>query len=278
VTPSSGCHAPASYVGAEVAVGTRHGKETAFAPAFARWLGASVRASTRLDTDALGTFTGDVPRSLSPRDAAVAKATGAAVELGTPFGVATEASYAASFGGFGPVVHEELAVFVDLDQDIQVAHAMRAYVRLAPPVDVADEAQARAYLDRVGFPAQAVVARTSEGMTKGLQNEATVLALARRGTVRLEPDLRAHKNPPRRRTLRRLAWALTRRLCTACPVCGCQGFGPVDVVRGLPCGACGLPTSRVRADVDGCASCGVRVERPRALTRADPATCDVCNP
>ena len=30
--------------------------------------------------------------------------------------------------------------------------------------------------------------------------------------------------------------------------------------------------------VDGCASCGVRVERPRALTRADPATCDVCNP
>ncbi|MFX5574755.1 DUF6671 family protein, partial [Acinetobacter baumannii] len=69
-----------------------------------------------------------------------------------------------------------------------------------------------------------------------------------RGPVRLEPDLRAHLNPQRRRTLRGVAWGMAARLRTPCPACACPGFGPVDVVRGVPCGGCGTPTSRVRAD------------------------------
>lgn len=276
MTTTAGC--PAPYAGATVAVGTRHGKESAFAPAFRRWVGAAVRATIDLDTDALGTFTGDVPRALSPMDAAAAKAAGAAAELGTPFGVATEASYASALGGFGPVVHEELAVFVDLERGIRVPHGLRAYARVAAPRDVEDEAAARAYLDRVGFPGQAVVARLGDQLRKGLQDEELVLGLVRRRPVRLEPDLRAHMNPQRRRILRRVAWGMALRLRTTCPACACPGFGPVDVVRGVPCGACGTPTSRVRADVDGCAACPARRERPRPVAVADPATCDVCNP
>ncbi|MDY0829833.1 DUF6671 family protein [Microbacterium sp. BG28] len=266
------------YAGTTVAIGTLHGKESAFAPAFRRWLDAEVRPTVDLDTDALGTFTGDVPRALRPTDAAAAKAIAAAAELGTPLGLATEASYAMAFGGFGPVAHEELAMFVDLDRGIRVPHPIRSYARVAPAQVVADADEARRYLARVRFPHQGVVVRAEGRIHKGLQREEDVLALLRHGPMGLEPDLRAHMNPERRRTLRRLGWVMAARLRTPCPACETPGFGPVDVVRGLRCAACGARTSRVRADVDSCAACPERRERPRAVTSADPASCEVCNP
>ena len=270
--------APSPFHGATVAIGTVHGKEAAFAPAFRRWLGAQVVATVALDTDALGTFTRDVPRVLTPEEAATAKARGAAAELRTATAVATEASYSPAVGGFGPMVHEELAVFVDLERDIRVRHGIRQFVHVAPPRVVRTEGEARRYLTRVGFPAQAVVARTDEAMTKGIQDAATVLALVARGPVELEPDLRAHMNPERRRSLRRLSWMLAARLTCVCPGCACPGFGPVGVVRGLPCGACGNATSQVRLDVDGCPRCPEQRKRRRPAEVADPATCDACNP
>lgn len=270
--------ASSPYAGMTVAIGTLHGKESAFAPAFRRWLDAEVRPTVDLDTDALGTFTGDVPRALSPADAAAAKATAAAAELGTTLGLATEASYAMTFGGFGPVAHEELAVFVDLERGIRVPHPIRSYARVAPAQVVADADEVRRYLARVDFPHQGVVVRAQGRIHKGLQDETKVLAFLRHGSIGLEPDLRAHMNADRRRTLRRLGWVMAARLRTPCPACDCPGFGPVDVVRGLRCAACGAPTFRVRADVDACAVCPERRERPRAVTSADPASCEHCNP
>lgn len=266
------------YAGMTVAVGTMHGKDAAFAPAFARWLDAEVRPSVDLDTDALGTFTRDVPRAISPEDAAITKARAASSELGTPLGLATEASYAPVFGGFGPVVHEELAVFVDLNRGIHVAQGLRAYADVAPARAVTDEREAREYLDRIGFPHQAVVARTDGQLRKGIQDGALVRELVRRGAVVLEPDLRAHLNPQRRRTLRRLSWLMAERLRTPCAGCGCPGFGLVDAERGVPCAACGEPTALISADVHGCAACDEREVRPRSVRTADPATCARCNP
>jgi len=271
-------HPRSAYSGETIAVGTLHGKEAAFAPAFSRWLGAGVVPTTQLDTDSLGTFTRDVPRAGTPEQAATAKARGAALELGTSTGLATEASYAPALGGFGPMVHEELAVFIDVERGIRVRHGIRQYTHIAPARTVRTESEAQRYLARAGFPHQAVVARTATGIQKGIQDAAVIDALLRRGPVELEPDLRAHMNPTRRRVLRRLSWLLAARLAEPCPGCGCPGFGPVGVVRGLRCGACGNATSQVRIDVDGCPACNEQRERRRPQREADPATCDRCNP
>ncbi|MDQ1082461.1 MULTISPECIES: DUF6671 family protein [Microbacterium] len=267
-----------ALAGATVAFGTLHGKEEAFAPAFARWLGAEVRPSTALDTDALGTFTGDIPRRFTPEDAALTKARGAARELGTAAGLATEASYAPALGGFGPMLHEELAVFVDVDHGIHVSHRLRRHTHVTPRRVVRNESEARRYLSRAGFPHQGVVVRTGEELVKGVQDAAVILDRVRRGPVELEPDLRAHMNPERRRALRRLSWMLAARLRERCPGCGCAGFGPLGVVRGLPCAACGAATSQVRKEVDGCPACPEQRERLRPERAADPACCDACNP
>ncbi len=141
---------------------------------------------------------------------------GGGARVGTATGLATEASYAPALGGFGPMVHEELAVFIDLERGIRVRHGIRQYTHVAPARTVRTSAEARRYLARAGFPHHGVVARTADGVQKGIQDAAVIDALLRRGPVELEPDLRAHMNPTRRRVLRRLSWLLAARLTQLC--------------------------------------------------------------
>ena len=58
------------YQGAVAALATRHGKEAAVAPAMAEALGLEIMVPAELDTDSLGTFTGELPRPASMRETA----------------------------------------------------------------------------------------------------------------------------------------------------------------------------------------------------------------
>jgi hypothetical protein len=100
------------------------------------------------------------------------------------------------------------------------------------------------------------------------------------GRVWLETDMRAHRNPTRMRSIRRLGVALVRRLATPCPACAAPGWGLVDTEAGLPCGWCGAATTLTVIEVWGCQGCGHRQRRPRrdGLKQADPGQCHHCNP
>lgn len=271
------------YEGRTVAVGTLHGKQRQFAPAFARWHGMSACGTSALDTDLLGTFAGEVPRTLAPVEAAEAKAVAATEERGETLGVATEGSYVSSAGGFGPVVHEEVAVFVDRERGTRIVETMRGFAAAPAPVTLRERAGLEVTLRRLGFPENALIIRMPDGtIHKGITDRAAlewVVAEARAtGPVTLERDLRAHHNPSRQRVLRRLAWVLAARLGTPCPSCRAPGFGRVAVIRGLPCAWCGEPTRRSRAEMHGCVVCGERVEVDLGQASADPGSCDQCNP
>lgn len=92
--------------------------------------------------------------------------------------------------------------------------------------------------------------------------------------------MRADRNPTRLRVIRRLAVRLARRLRARCPACAAPGWGVLDLVPGLPCRWCGLPTDLARGELLGCARCEERREQPRpdGLTMADPGDCPRCNP
>ncbi|MEZ5786523.1 MAG: hypothetical protein R3D62_08665 [Xanthobacteraceae bacterium] len=53
---------------------TMHGKEVAIAPALRERLGLIVEVAEGIDTDRLGTFTGEIPRAGTIEEAAIAKA------------------------------------------------------------------------------------------------------------------------------------------------------------------------------------------------------------
>lgn len=273
-----------AYRGRSVAVGTRHGKQHQFAPAFRDVLDVQLVTPPDLDTDRFGAFTGEVARAGTATEAARGKARLAMDRAGLPYGLASEASYGVLPGGwFG---HEEILLFCDEVLGIEILEGHRstsvpgAAHRVSHVGDLPDALLA-------GLPGQALTVRpwaATTGVVKGITDSdglaAAITAAVDASPEHLalvEPDLRAHHNPSRRQVLRRLADTLVRRLATGCPACGTPGFGRIDAVAGLSCRLCDTPTPLVGAEIHACASCAHQQIRPVSGS-ADPAVCPSCNP
>ncbi|WP_343601714.1 DUF6671 family protein [Mycobacterium sp.] len=275
------------YAGAVIAMGTMHGKERQVGPAFEEILGARVIAPGGLDTDRFGTFTGDVERTMTPTQAATAKARLAMQATGLPYGLASEATYATRYAVVR--VHEEVLVFLDDRRGIHVVEGHNDLDVPGPPCVVSSVEQAIDAARALSFPEQGLAVKTvgdgavrvfGKGLTDVDSLHAAVagaLGCADGGQVWVEPDLRAHHNPTRRRALTRLARSLAQRLATPCPSCQGPGFGKVGVETGLRCRICGTATDLVAADILGCPACERRQRVPRPDAEADPRWCECCN-
>ncbi len=273
------------YAGATMVFGTMHGKQDCVAPAFREHLHATVVAADGIDTDQFGTFTGEIARTLTPRDAALSKARLATALTGLPYALASEATYASGFG-IG-AEHHELLLFHDGRRELTITESTVTLVPFPPVSTVLTPTDALAAAARIGFPDTAVVltAETADGVNrhKGIVTPEALLdaaraLLERAPRVEIGVDCRAHANPARREVLAALATRLARRLATHCPACAAPGWGLVDVRRGLPCAACRLPTTGITADVFGCAACDHRLSHPRSQQSAGPEGCEGCNP
>ncbi|MFN7678227.1 MAG: DUF6671 family protein, partial [Cyanobacteriota bacterium] len=256
------------YSGARVALATRHGKERVIGRALRHGLGAELLHVTTVDTDALGTFCGGVARQGTALEACVTKAKAALAHCDTALAIASE-------GSFGPHPHLpflaaglECMVFLDrgrclMISEQELARRTNFAHRLVSPSSVSgDDPDFRRWLGMVGFPSHALIVRPnsdtpdSGGVVKGLDRWDTLeLAIAAAaaasidGLALVETDMRAHRNPTRMTSIRRLAFRLVRRVGRTCPACQTPGWGVVEQRQGLRCGACGLPTALVRTVV-----------------------------
>jgi len=270
-----------------------HGKEAAISPAFWKTLGVRVETLIGINTDALGTFTGEIARFGTIRETAIAKARLGMTAMGLSIGVASEGSY-------GPHPHIpliaggiELMVVVDDDLGIVVSEHLIDDAPVYDYVVTSEIGDISSFLDRICFPSHALIVRPHETddreamIYKGLRSvEALIDAIGSAAghsddnRALVQTDMRAHMNPTRMATLRRLANSLCDRVATSCPGCDMPGYGLVDIEGGLPCEWCGAPSLMVSHHVFGCVACGFRERRPRpdGLTHADPGHCPKCNP
>ena len=85
-------HRP-SYQGLQVALLTQHGKQDLLRAPLERALGCQLLHTSAYDTDTLGTFTGDVARDGSQREAARKKAQIAIDLTGAQVGLASEGAF-----------------------------------------------------------------------------------------------------------------------------------------------------------------------------------------
>lgn len=281
------------YAGRATALATKHGKERLLARPFRRVPGLDLRVPPSLDTDALGTFTGEVARVGTPLEVARRKARLGMAALGLPLGLASEGSVGPHPAiPFLPADHE-LLLFVDDERGVEVVEQTVSVRTTYAQATGRTADDLSAFLARAGFPAHGVIVRANAEaaaggvIVKGIRDHATLTAAVARcaaastdGLTRVETDMRAHMNPSRARVIRGLAPRLARRLATVCPDCGTPGWGVVERRRGLPCAWCGMATSRVRTEVLGCAACGTRCPcpRPDGQETAPPDQCPVCNP
>jgi hypothetical protein len=284
---------PGSYAGHSAVLATMHGKEAAISAVLFDRLGLIVDTVPNLDTDVLGTFTGEVPRTGTIRETAIAKARLGMAASKLSIGIASEGSY-------GPHPHIpfvaggiELMVLVDDSREIIVTEHLIEDTPIFDHAFAYPHDELGAFLNRIGFPDHALIVKAAEAgvaagpVYKGLRSmEALALAISRcaahsrDGRALIQTDMRAHMNPTRMATLRRLAAVFAERVATPCPACAMPGYGLVDVETGLPCEACGTPSIMVRHQVFGCVACEHRERRPRidGRSHADPGHCPICNP
>ena len=274
------------------AMATMHAKERAVARPFSRWLGAAVTVAPGIDTDAFGTFTGEIVRRGTMLDAARAKALAAIEATGLELGLGCEGSFGAHPSLPFIAAGTEVLLCLDRKRGLEI-HEMLVTHRTnyqsfacRPGEDIEN------FLSRASFPSHAVVVTSrapvvAPKIVKGIIS-ATRLAEAikqaacasRDGRALVVTDMRAHLNPTRMAVIRGLATRLAQRLATPCPACAAPGFGTADVVRGLPCGWCCEPTRLVIAELLRCGKCEFESRRTvrGAPETADPGQCRYCNP
>jgi hypothetical protein len=279
----------AGYQGMRAWLSTKHEKLDLIAPAMMDHAGIEV-LEIEVDTDQLGTFSGETPRTKSPLETAIAKAKLGLVETGGELGLASE-------GSIGPdpqnpllVSDIETVVFVDLENELVIHESHRSFEIVAAQKLVGAGSEVDAFLSSIGFPNQRLIARVLEkqelGIFKGIQTKRELLSVIEKlqelsggNQVLLETDFRAHQSPSRRKTISVAAQKLAKRISRLCPGCNTPGFGLVRHYKGLRCESCSqLNESAVAKETLCCVKCEYSEAGRIIATSLSPEHCDWCNP
>lgn len=242
-----------------------------------------------INTDQLGTFTGEIERVLSPKEAAIAKCELAIKTSGIPRAIASE-------GSFGPhpdypwiAADEEWIVSVDKERSQTiVARVLSTDTNFDAGLFETVEA-ALQFANAAKFPSHGLIAKTAKenhnSIVKGITSEHQLIAVCEQmintvGSVYLETDMRAMFNPSRMNVIEQAMRKWVEKYQVVCPACKTPGFDVVTVERGLPCLLCNLPTDLIKSSLRKCNCCAFEVTEPnpQGRTVADPMYCNRCNP
>lgn len=279
------------YQGCSILLTTKHQKSKALAPPFDDTLGAKVRDYV-VDTDLLGTFSGEVAREDGMIETAKKKCEWALDSATSEYALASE-------GSFGPhptmpflPSNQETLYFIDKARDFHLYVSDISSNTNYQMSKVSSLEELMLFSKAALFPSHALILRpfpenTTNPILKGIQNindlQTAFLEFKKRSSdnaVWVETDMRAHLNPTRMSRIRELGEKLVHRLVRECPNCMTPGWGAIDIETGLPCGWCAQPTTQIKAEILGCTKCEHRENNlyPKSQEKADPQYCVYCNP
>lgn len=261
----------------QVALLTMHDKARLIAPAL-RCLDWELSVQSNFDTDSLGSFSGERQRFMSPYDCALRKAALAADLSGLDIGIGSEGSYSPGPYGLG-TFNLELLCCVNVTAGWVVTGRFYG-PSMAQQWQISDTTQLHQALETV-VTGQHLLLQQGQLIVKGLSAEQAARrasVMLQQGVLTLSYDLRAHLNPERQVHITKAATDLVSRIQSVCPNCGIPGFWPDKTISGLPCEACGIPTSLTLRKEACCQRCDYRQVQPIAASFANPQYCPECNP
>jgi len=281
---------PHPYYGKEIAFATKHQKHLIIAPFFLEKLSAKI-VNANVDTDTLGTFSGEIARLNSPFDTALIKAKWGMEELGLSFGIGSEGSIGAD--PVLPFINSDIEtmVFCDGERDLVIEVSKRFTEIVAARITADPTTDLSEFLVRADFPRHKLIVSgyKSSGKkfsVKGIDEIAklsfAIAQIADKSNdkqVVIESDFRANSSPSRQKNLASLGNNLIARICALCPKCDCPGWGKEIYDRGLRCRDCDrLNPDAVHRELLGCVSCDFMVMKRVVATVLEPARCESCNP
>ena len=277
------------FEGRSIVIATKHKKQHAIAPLLEKELGVTCIVPENLDTDALGTFCGEIERALSPIDAAKTKCMLAMELTGTDLAVASEGSFGAHPLLYFLPADDELLVLIDKKNGLEITVREVSTKTNYNAKEVNSEEDLLAFAQSALFPGHGLILKDKkEGYTaiaKGIIDAKELLETFRQfmtnyGSVYVETDMRAHLNPSRMAVIEETTKKLIAKVKTTCPSCQTPGFGIKEATAGLPCENCKAPTKSTLYHVYACQKCNHTHEAyfPNGKQEEDPTYCDRCNP
>ncbi len=266
-------------------IATMHGKEQVLAPLLEQALGVHCEV-VEINTDAFGTFSGEVERTGTPVEAALQKCRAALEKTDADLALASEGSF-----GPHPIIglvpgNEEWLVLLDRRNNRHIVAKHLTTETNFTGQQVNSWRELSEFAQRVGFPAHALLLKNRETAAtvyhKGIATEAALRNAFDQlgGTAWAETDMRAMHNPTRMKAIAAAAGKLIEKILSLCPVCHEPGFAATDAIEGLPCELCRRPTRGTLFLIYTCTCCGHREERipPGRKPYQDAMYCDYCNP
>lgn len=277
------------YSGNRIVLTSKHEKLRLIKPAFDQIVGCEL-FEINLDTDQLGTFSGEIERLAPPRETAIQKARLGMNATDSTLGIASEGLVGPD--PLIPFIHSNIEhlVLIDDENEIVISEVYRSFeisvatVTVAPGIDIND------FLQKADFPKHGLIVRPNienkSNCIKGISDLGHLLdaiqissKLSSDGLVVIESDLRASHSPSRQKNIQEVAKLLATRIAQLCPECQIPGWGRIGYIQGLNCSECGLENpGAIRQEQLGCAKCD-HIALGKVLAVAlEPAHCEFCNP
>lgn len=276
------------FKGRKIAIATMHQKERVISPILSCELGME-SIIPNINTDAFGTFSGEVERKHSPYETARKKCEIAMETSSCDIAIASE-------GSFGPHPHmyfahanDELILLVDRKNNKEYFGRELTTDTNFSCSTISSKEEAFDFAEKIGFPNHAVIIKDQEKdfkeVVKGINsidelNYILNKMLKKHITLWIETDMRALYNPTRMNTIKRATENLISKLNSLCPDCNSPGFWITEAIKGLPCSNCGLPTKSIKTHKYECKQCLFHLNKdyPDNKYTEEPMYCDFCNP
>lgn len=270
-------------------IATMHGKEQVIAPLLAEAFNITTILPELLNTDVLGTFSGDVMRDGSPLEVARMKCLLAMKETECDLAIASEGSF-----GAHPTIpfiagDDELVLLMDRKNGFEIfGRKVSTETNLGGETVMSIE-DAKTLALKFGFPQHGLIIRDKEKgvneVHKGIQDAVKFDNLINRillahGSAWIETDMRASFNPTRMEVIKQATQNLISKMKSKCPECETPGFSISKAISGLPCSVCSMPTMSTLSYEYRCSQCEFSKHEyfPHSKTKEEPMYCDFCNP
>ena len=277
------------FKGRKIVIATKHEKEKAIAPILEKQLGVHCFVTPELDTDTLGTFTGEIERKEDPLATARHKCLMAMELTHCDLAIASEGSFGQHPSLFFAPADDEFLYFYDQRHKLEISVRELSLETNFNGSLIKTEAELIEFAHKVKFPSHGLILRKSKDeltdMVKGITKQELLLEAFYKlmhnfGEAYVETDMRAMYNPTRMQVIKLAAEKLVNKINTLCPTCNTPGFGITKATQGLPCEVCHSPTRSTLSYIHACQKCGYTKEEvfPNGKQLEDPTYCDLCNP
>jgi len=277
------------FKGRNLIIATKHGKEKAIAPILEKELGVKCFVDLELDTDKLGTFTGEVERKDDPLTTSRNKCNMAMELTNCDLAIASEGSFGPHPTIFFIPADDEILIFVDKINGLEIIVRELSTETNFNGSEIKTEEKLLEFAANANFPSHGLILRKSRdeytNIVKGITNVEELInvfnsLIDKFGTTYIETDMRAMCNPTRMKIIESAAKKLIKKINSLCPVCNMPGFGITDAKEGLPCELCNFPTRSTISYIYSCQKCSYTKEDkyPKGKQTEDPTYCDYCNP